>query len=154
MTKLVIYDSLYGNTEKVAKAIAKSISAKAIRFSEIKNLDLKNLDLLVVGSPTQGGRATVALNHFLAEIPQNILKNVKVAVFDTRVSENDLNFALKLLVKTIGYAAPKMAKTLESKGGKFIVPPCGFLVKGKEGPLMANELEKASNWLKNLDILG
>jgi flavodoxin len=150
MKRLVIYDSQYGNTEKVAQEIAKSLSAKAVPFSDVKSSDMNGLDLLVVGSPTQGGRATPALNQFLIDLPSKSLINVKVAVFDTRFQEKDLNFALKLLVRTIDYAAPKMAKILLSKGGNLIVPPEGFIVKGKRGPLKLGEIERASTWLENI----
>lgn len=147
MKSIVIYDSLYGNTAKIAQAIAKSLSVKAIQCSRITHSDLKGICLLVVGSPTHGGRATVDLNEFLINLPNDTLKNVKVATFDTRFLEKDLNFALKLLVRTIGYAAPKMAKLLESKGAKVVIRPEGFIVKGKEGPLANGELERASQWL-------
>lgn len=147
MKSLVIYDSLYGNTEKIARAIAKSISTKAIRFSEIKPSAIADLDMLVVGSPTQGGRATVALNQFINDLPSQSLKNVKIAVFDTRLLEKNLNFALRLLVRTIGYAAPKMAESLKSKGGELYVPPEGFIVEGKAGPLAGGEIDRAAAWL-------
>lgn len=147
MNKLVIYDSQYGNTEIIARIIGKSISAKIIQISDINISDINKIDLLVVGSPTQGGMATPALQKFLDSIPAKTLTNVKIAVFDTRFLEKDLNFALKLLVKTIGYAAPKMAKTIADKGGKLIVPPEGFIVKGKEGPMAEGEIEKAQKWI-------
>ena len=148
MKKLVVYDSLYGNTEKVAYAVAKSLSAKTVTVKEIKIADLQGLDVLVVGSQTQGGRATIALQELLKDIPPKTLKNVKTAVFDTRFLEKELNFALKMLVKTIGYAAPKMAEVLKSKGVKLIAPPEGFIVIGKEGPLAPGELKRAREWLK------
>ncbi|MCL5070222.1 MAG: flavodoxin family protein [Actinobacteria bacterium] len=150
MNKLVIYDSLYGNTEKIARIIGKSISAQIIRVTDINVSNINGIDTLIVGSPTQGGKATPAIQEFLNNIPSKTLINVKLAVFDTRFLEKNLNFALKLLVKTIGYAAPKMAKVLTDKGGKLIVPPEGFIVKGKEGPLASGELERAQAWAKML----
>lgn len=148
MKKLIVYDSQYGNTEKIAHVIAKSISGEAIRISDIAPVDLTNLDTLVIGSPTQGGRATVATNNFLDKLPVEVFRKVKLAVFDTRFLEKNLNLALKLLVRTIGYAAPKMAKLIESKGGKLVVPPEGFIVKDTKGPLATGELERASRWIK------
>lgn len=148
LKNLVIYDSQFGNTEKIAQTIAKSIFGKAVRVADVDNTDLKDLDLLVIGSPTLGGRATVPLQKFLEQIPKGILNGVKVATFDTRFSEKDVNFALRLLLKTIDYAAPKMIKILIDKGGKQITKPRGFIVKGKEGPLISGELEKASVWIK------
>ncbi len=148
MKNLVIYDSQFGNTEKIAQAIAESISASAVKVSNINNSSLDGLDILVVGSPTQGGRATAALNSFLEQIPAGKLEGVKVAAFDTRLDEKDVNFALKLLIKTIGYAAPKIVKILVSKGGKEIIPSEGFIVKGKSGPLADGEIERSKEWIK------
>lgn len=146
---LIVYDSQYGNTEKIAKAIAKSMpSSKILRANEV-NLDiLEGVRLLVVGCPTQGGRATAAIERFLNQILKNRLIGVKVAVFDTRFLENNLSLPLKILVKTIGYAAPKMAKVLEDKGGKLISPPEGFIVTGKKGPLALGEIKRAEKWLR------
>lgn len=148
MNKLVIYDSQFGNTEKIAQAIGRSISAKVIQVASLNASDLKNIDQLVIGSPTQGGRATPAVQKFISDISPKTLVNTEVAVFDTRFREKDLNFALRLLVKTIGYAASKMANILKSKGAKLFVPPEGFIVKNKEGPLASGELERAGKWLK------
>lgn len=148
MKKIVIYDSQYGNTEKVAQEVAKSISAKALKVSDAKTSDIDGIDILVIGSPTQGGRPTVALQQFLDSLPGKSLKDVKVAVFDTRLLEADVNFALKLLLKIIGYAAPKIVEIVKQKGGKLILPPEGFIVKGKEGPLSDLELGRARKWLK------
>lgn len=149
MKSLVVYDSQFGNTEKIARAIAKSIpSTKLLQINEARLEDLKDITLLVVGSPTQGGRATVSLQQFLDKIPDRLLSKINVATFDTRFREKDVNFALRMLLKTIDYAAPKMAKILVSKGGKLIVPPEGFIVKGKEGPVVPGELDRAALWLK------
>lgn len=148
MNKLIIYDSTYGNTKLVALSIAKSISAKLVNISDFKISDLNNLNLLVIGSPTLGGKATPKIQQFIKDIPPLFLKNIKVAVFDTRFLEKDLNFALKLLVRTIGYASPKIAKVLTDKGAKIIIPTEGFIVKGKKGPLATGELGRAKNWLK------
>ena len=147
MKKLVIYDSQYGNTQKVAEAVAKSISGKLLCVSDTNTTDLTGVEILIVGSPTQGGQSTQNIQAFLGSIPGGFLKNVKVAAFDTRFSESKVNFALKILIKTIGYAAPKIAKLLEAKGGRLILHPEGFIVKGKEGPLDKGELERAKKWI-------
>lgn len=145
MKNLVIYDSYFGNTEKIADAIAKSISAKAIKIDNIKDANLNEVELIILGCPTHGGRPTEAIQKFINDIT---LKNIKFAVFDTRMSKDNINIALKLLIKLIGYASPKMAKTLKSKGYELITSPEGFLVKGKEGPLSDGEIERAKNWIK------
>lgn len=147
MKRFVIYDSQYGNTQKIAEAVAKSISGKLLRVSDTDSKDLTGAEILIVGSPTQGGQPTQKIQTFLSTIPKGSLKNVKVAAFDTRFSENKVNFALKILIKTIGCAAPKIAKSLEAKGGNPILPPEGFIVKGTEGPLAEGELERVKKWI-------
>lgn len=90
------------------------------------------------------------MQKFLDQIPSHALQNVSVVCFDTRFLEKDLNFALRLLVKTIGYAAPKIANILKNKGGKLLIPPESFIVKGKKGPLAEGELERAKEWAKRI----
>jgi len=156
MKILVIYDSLFGNTKKIAEAIFDSLlSSNKIRLVnavEVTIKDLEKIDMLIVGSPTHGGRAKQNLQTFLDQLPNSILKGTKVAVFDTRFLEKDQTFLLRLLLKTIGYAAPKIAKNLKNKGGNLIVEPEGFIVKRKEGPLAEGELERAKSWGEKLKI--
>lgn len=147
MNKLVVFDSMYGNTGKIAEAIAKIISGKSISVGELKNTGLQNLDILIVGSPTQGGRPTSAIQEFLKSLEGGDLKGIKVAAFDTRISEEKSPFLLKMIIKHFGYAAPKISEMLESKGGNVIASSGGFIVRGKEGPLAPGELERATNWL-------
>lgn len=154
MKNLVIYDSSFGNTEKIARAIAEVLASngetRLIRVSEANVSDLESVKLLVVGSPTQGGMPTKALQYFLNKLPANILKDVKVAAFDTRFSEKDQSFALRLLMKVIQYAAPRIAVSLKNKGGKLVAEPEGFIVDDKEGPLRQDELERASGWVRKI----
>jgi len=106
--------------------------------------------LLIVGSPTHGGRPKQEMQIFLQKIPDGLLKKSNFAAFDTRLFEKDLNFALRLLVKTIGYAAPKIAEILKLKGGKEIISPEGFFVIGKNGPFKEEEEKRAINWTKQV----
>ncbi len=154
MRVLIVFDSVYGNTQKIAVAVARATTppykAKLLKTSEASLKDLQGVNLLIVGSPTHGGQPTPGLRKFLSQIPAGALKRVGVAAFDTRFAAEKLNFALKLLVKTIGYAAPKMADILENKGGKLIASPEGFIVTGKEGPLEKGETTRAKTWVKKL----
>jgi len=152
MKSLIIFDSAYGNTEKIARAIGDGLSGE-IEVCHIDQANISKLsgyDMIIIGSPTQGGKPTVAVQRFLNNILPDGLKNIKVAAFDTRFSEKEVNLALKLLIKTIGYAALKIAKTLESKGGGLAAAPEGFIVTGKDGPLKEGELERAVGWGKKL----
>jgi len=142
MKTLVVYDSLHGNTEKIAKAIGDAISGEAevLRVGVVNSSELKPCDLFIVGSPTHGGRPTSAIQDFLKKIPKSAIDGIDVAAFDTRFS--------KRWVKIFGFAAKKIADILEKKGGNLVLPPEGFIVKGTEGPLEEGELERAAEWSK------
>ena len=144
MKALIVYDSAYGNTEKIARAIGGAITGevKVLRPGEVNPSDLQSVDLLIVGSPTQGGRPTPAIQDFLNKIPEPAIKGVNVAAFDTRFSTK--------LVGIFGYAAGKIANSLKRKGGTLILSPEPFFVKGKEGPLKEGELERAATWAKRI----
>jgi flavodoxin I len=144
MKVLVVYDSVYGNTEKIAKAIGGAIDAevRVIRASEADPTGLGPINALIVGSPTQGGRATQPIRDFLAKVPAAALKGVKVAAFDTRYAGR--------FVKVFGFAADKIASSLEAKEGSLISPPAAFFVTGKKGPLKEGELERAASWAKEI----
>ncbi len=64
MKALLIYDSVFGNTEKIARAIADGLAAQAsvetLRPEQVDPEQLTGWDLLVVGSPTRGFRPTEA----------------------------------------------------------------------------------------------
>jgi flavodoxin I len=144
MKALIVYDSAYGNTEKIAKAIGGAIAGevKVLRMDEVDYSELKTLDLLIVGSPTQGGRPTPAIQDFLNKVSEPAIKGIDVAAFDTRFSTR--------LVGIFGYAAGKIADSLKRKGGTLILSPQGFFVRGKEGPLKDGELERAASWAKEI----
>ncbi len=137
MKTLIVYDSKYGNTEKIAKSTGDAITGdvKVLRADEVNLSELESIDLLIVGSPTHGFRASKPAQKFLDSIPRNALKGIDVAAFDTRMPASEVAMGLRLLMKIGGYAAPRIAGALEKKGGNLAIPPEGFLVKGREGPL-------------------
>lgn len=142
MKALIVYDSVYGNTEKIAKAIGGAITGevKVLRVNEANPSKLKTIDLLIVGSPTQGGRPTPAIQDFLDKVSEPAIKGINVAAFDTRLSTK--------WVGIFGYAAGRIADSLKRNGGILIASPEGFFVKGKEGPLKEGELGRAASWAK------
>lgn len=153
MKILILYDSPNGNTkiiaESVAHAFEKTNSVRLEHVSHSSLSDLALIDCLFVGSPTYGGRPTEKIQMFLDSIPASALKDIRVAAFDTRFSEEKVNFALRLLMKTIDYAAPKILKNLTAKGGVQLLPPVGFIVTGKEGPLQKGESDRVAVWVKS-----
>lgn len=155
MKARVVYDSVFGNTEQIARAIGDTLGAQneveILAVSEVQPVQLTNTQLLVVGSPTRAFRPTPALTKLLKAIPKNGLNGVRVATFDTRISTTDIGSrALSIMVRLFGYAAAPLAKKLQNKGGQLVVAPEGFLVPDTEGPLKEGELERAANWAKQI----
>lgn len=149
-TILVIYDSEFGNTAKVAQAVASGLGAQAKCITDVSLDSLTGIKLVVVGSPTQGGTMTHAMQAYLKEVPARSLEGVVVAAFDTRFVAQEQKAWLRLLMGLIGYAAPKILSVLESKGGKPVAESVGFIVTDKKGPLKDGELERARAWGNDL----
>lgn len=151
MQVLVVYDSVFGNTEKIALAVGSAVSAnhkvQTLRVRDVKPELLSGPDLLIVGSPTRQFTSTPAIKKFLLGIPDKNLTGIRVAVFDTRIALSDINSSFgRFFIRTFGYAAEKMQRLLLKKGGTPASTPEGFLVDGTEGPLKAGELERAGEW--------
>ena len=156
MKALVVYDSAFGNTEKIAQAIGSALGSpeavETVRVGDVKPEQLVGVTLLVVGSPTQKFSPLASINSFLRNIPRDGLRGVKVAAFDTRIPESQIEEVriLAFFVRIFGYAAEPIANKLENKGGELTVPPEGFFVGGTEGPLLDDELERAADWAKQI----
>jgi flavodoxin I len=156
MKALIVYDSQFGNTEKIAQAIGDTLGSqedvRVLRVGVVTPEHLAGITLLIVGSPTQRFRPTMGTTDFLKSIPKDGLKGAKVAAFDTRLTESEIgkNRILAFFVRIYGYAAKPISKELKKKGGELILPPEGFYVEGMEGPLTEGELERAAEWARRI----
>ena len=163
MKILVIYDSVFGNTEKIAQAIAQAVSqaiasgkgaaldVKLVHVAKIQPYQMEDSDLLVVGSPTRGFRPTEDLAHLLERLAPKALQGKRVAAFDTRLKADEQKSAFtRFIVRSGGYAAKRIAERLKKAGAVLIVPPEGFYVADVEGPLKDGELERAAAWARSL----
>jgi flavodoxin len=155
MKAMIIYDSIFGNTAQIARAIGNAFRSQPdveiLHVNDVKPDQLTGAKLLIVGSPTRGFRSTPAIKKLLGSIPSNGLKGVKIAAFDTRISADDIESRIgRFFVNRFGYAAQPIADRLVKKGGELISAPEGFFVKGTEGPLKENELERAADWAKQI----
>ena len=147
MNALVVYDSIFGNTEKIAEAMAVALSTQALPVDKVTPEMLGGLDVLVVGSPTRGFRPSEGMAKFLKALPKNSLKGIGVAAFDTRIVLQTINSSvLRFIVDKGGYAASTIDKTLERLGGRRLTSPEGFYVTGEKGPLKDGELDRAGAW--------
>lgn len=76
---VVIYDSLTGNTKKVAEKIADSLSTSYFTAKEALNLNLESYDLVVFATPNLGRKRTTPAMIQLVEKNQKI-KNYALAI--------------------------------------------------------------------------
>jgi flavodoxin I len=155
MKGLVIYDSVFGNTEAVARAIGVGLGlvgeGEAVGVGEAKLEQLSGVKLLVVGSPTRQFRPTPAILEFLKSLSIGGLNGVKVAAFDTRIAKSDIKSPiLSFLVNLGGYAAKPIADAMKKKGGNLVLAPEGFFVEDQQGPLKKGELDRAAEWAHTL----
>lgn len=151
----VIYDSVFGNTEKIAQAIGGEFGSQdevgVFRAGDQPSEFPDGLDLLIVGSPTRGFRPTDAVRAWVKNIPAGSLKGIRVAAFDTRFAVKEMKSAIgRFFVGTFGYAAKPIADGLRKKGGELAAPPEGFIVVDTEGPLKDGELQRAAGWARSV----
>lgn len=157
ISSLVLFDSVFGNTEKIAQAVSEELAkygdSKALRIGDASVEDLRNIRFLVVGSPTRAFSATPSTKEFIRKFPKNTLADIAVATFDTRVDLKTVNSRfLDFMVRLFGYAAEPLMKSLVAKGGISAGLPAGFIVENSEGPLRKGELERARAWISVLAV--
>jgi len=139
MKSLVIFDSSFGNTQKIAEILAAELGTKAVKVADFNKKDLEGIEMLIVGSPINGWRPTPAITDFLKTLQSDKLNGIKATAFDTRI---------KLFIH--GDAKDKIASELKNAGAEIIASSQAFYVKGTNGPLFDGELEKAKDWAKKL----
>jgi len=142
MRSLVLFDTNFGNTKKIAEAIAGALgkASKAVSVAGFDIKELEGIELLVVGGPIIGWKPSENMLKFLDSLTRDQLQGVRAAAFDTRVK----------IVLLHGDAAKKIARKLKAAGAKIVARSQAFLVQGREGPLFPGEIEKAVEWAKVL----
>ena len=155
MKALVIYDSFFGNTEKIAQVIGEALGSpeevSVVKVDKLTPDALSGVDLLVVGSPTRAFRPSPNTSAFLKGLASGSLRGVKTAAFDTGIEFKEVKPPiLRFMAGLFGYAAPKIAKQLKAKGGTPAQTPETFIVTDSEGPLKPGEVERAAAWAKQI----
>jgi hypothetical protein len=157
MRSLVVYESWFGNTRRIAQEIAAALAHEG--QVDLVTVDehlpsLEDVDLLVVGAPThihglsskrsregaltQGadGEPGVGVRGWIDTLPNGAC-GPRAAAFDTRANKP---------VLLVGSAARGIARRLRADGYRLAIEPQSFFVKGTPGPLEDGELERASEW--------
>lgn len=143
MRALVIYDSNFGNTKKIAEIIAGKlgINTNVLRVPDFNMKELEGIKLLIIGSPVNAWRPTDKVLKFLASLGKDQLKGIKGTSFDTR---------MKSFLS--GDASRKISQKLKEAGVEIIANPQTFIVKGRKGPLAVGEVEKAAKWAATIRL--
>ena len=152
MKTLIIYDSVFGNTKKLAEAMASSPDIKTVSVTKAESVILAEFDRLLVGSPTRGFKPTPPITEWLKSLPPDALSGKQAAAFDSRISPDKVKSGvLRLMMKKFGYAAPDIEKELKKKGAAIVAPSEGFFVDESEGPLSAGEEDRATAWIQKMN---
>jgi len=166
MKALVMYESMFGNSERVARAVAEGLE----EHGEVVVRDVgssptgevpDDVDLLVVGGPThafsmsrlntredairQGagqGLASKGLREWIGDLASD-LHRLPCAAFDTRISR-----ARHLP----GSAARSATRALRRRNGRMVLAPESFYVDDVSGPLGTEEVARAREWGRSLAI--
>ncbi|MCW2771487.1 MAG: hypothetical protein JWR27_2920 [Aeromicrobium sp.] len=166
MRALVVYESMFGNTAAVARAIAEGIQeAMPVDVREVADAPLDvvdQVDLLVAGGPThalsmsrprtraeafaQGGtsgKVDVGLREWIRRVPAGD-HAASLVTFDTKMSRAR---------RWPGSAAKSAAKAGRRHGVSVADAPKSFYVTDTAGPLVDGEIERATAWGRALGAL-
>jgi flavodoxin len=140
MKALIVYESKYGNTEKIALAISSGMKEVGMTDVVVKKTDdaasedFKSADIWVVGGPTHIMSATGGPKSALKTGIKSGLVGKKATFFDTRFKN----------AKSGG--AEKLKSMAEKEGLRLAVEPEAFIVTSTQGPLAEGEEAKAAQF--------
>ena len=147
MKGIVVYDTSYGNTKKVAETITETLKESGIDVDlfdvkDVKKLNGKDYGFLVLGSPTKFGTMSFSIRGFLGKVKSEEWMNKPFAAFDTENPEN--------VEKKQGSAGDKIAAKLMEKKMNQLAPVLKALVHEMKGPLVEGEVERTKEYAKGL----
>jgi len=140
-----VYDTKYGNTEKVAKLIAEGIASNEgndVIVKNVKDVKLKiedSYDLILIGSPNHFGRHIGSIKKFINKLPNSQLKVNAYSVFDTYITA-DFEKAVKKMEEQISEVMPDLPKA--SPGLSIKVAGTGT----SKGPITNEDLPKCKEF--------
>ena len=159
-TAVVVYESMFGDAEKIARAVAQGLSerldVRVIRADEAPPVLDADVRLLVVGGPNhvagmprpstragavKDGAEITDTSKGLREWLESAqpLEHLPAAAFDTRMDHP------KLLTK-FDHASHIEEKLLHKLGATLAAPAEHFLVRDEKGPLLDGEEDRARQW--------
>ena len=152
MHATVLYDSKFGNTEKIANAIATGLreagTVRVLAVGDVVEPFTDRPDLFVVGGPTQKRSLSPGLKAFLDGLGSGSLGSVVAATFDTRY---------RGATWLMGSAASQAADRLRKAGGRLIARPESFFISRAEHRLEVQgleegEVQRAEQWGRTVGL--
>ena len=145
-TVSIVVESKFGNTAKVAEAIAKSLTDSGFgevtvsRISEADAASSARADVILIGSPNHVGSPTRTVKKFMKVMSKNDLSGKSMAFFDTYIG------------KDVGKAVRKMESDMASRNSqvRIVSPGLSLRVKSMKGPLDEGEIDKAAEFAGTL----
>jgi flavorubredoxin len=156
MQAIVVYESHWGNTAAVARAIAEGIGpeARAMSTAEATHEVVANAHLIVAGAPllgfalpTEGMLKSIASSAANDPTPPDLSHPGMRMWLDALPPGHGCAAAFETRIWwSPGSAAKAILKQLAAHGYVALDPAQKFIVEDKYGPLRAGELERASAW--------
>jgi hypothetical protein len=156
MKAVVVYESLWGNTAAIARAIAEGIGpeARALSTAEATGEAIAGVDLLVAGAPviafalpSDQIRENLADNPGKAPSPPDLTHPSMRSWLDALPEGHGRSAAFETRLRfSPGGATPRIERGLERAGYRPIAKGRRFIVKGAYGPLREGEVERARLW--------
>jgi len=143
---VVLYDTAYGNTQKVAEVIAEALREKGLDvdiydIAKVGRLSAADYDFVVVGSPTKMNTMSFVMKRFLGKFKGEGWRGKPFFAFDTEL--------VGVPEKSGGSAREKIQKELEERGMKPLVPVLKAEVAAIKGPLVSDAVKKAKEHAMN-----
>lgn len=132
---LVIYDTNFGNTEKIAQALAsgmeeQGVAVECINVNNVQIDTLTDYDFLAIGGPTHGFGMSKPIKAFFKQLENIDLREKHVFAFDTKNPP-----------RYWGSAAKGIEKRLKKFDANIVHSRTSAFVKGLKGPLHENSEE-------------
>ncbi len=126
---VIIYDTKFGNTEKVAMALAEGmkkqrVNVDCLKIDEVDTSKLGDYDLLAIGGPTHTFGLSKPMKDFLQKLENVNFSGKKAFAFDTKFKS-----------RLAGSAGKRIEKKLKKLGMSIVKSHISAIVKGGEGPL-------------------
>jgi len=160
MKAVVVYESLWGNTATIARAIAEGLGpeARALSTAEASAGVVADADLIVAGSPviafalpTDKMREQLGANPGRAPVPPDLSHPSMRSWLQALPKGHGRSAAFETRFRgPWGHAASAIVRGLERAGYASTAEPRGFIVTGAYGPLREGEVERARQWGEEL----